>query len=540
MNPRMARSLPRRRPGETCNTRVRVVELRCVGPRPGPLFYGGVSLHVSIGHAGEGWGVPTPMRPASAAPATTSARTRLLRPDSAPAERAPEAAPAVPAVTAPAGDNKQQQQQQQWRRPPPPPPPPLSNLALIWEPDSTVHKAIGALLMQCTPPLTMLVISSEEEVKMYVDSNRASVLFAGTSSVLVGRATSALLACEQLCPLVRLLRASDLEPQQAAVRLDAKLSAAHLADAIAKARELLFDGLGGQGREQKAAARRRLAHWTAKGASASAVTPARHGGRFGTLIDQARSNAEGEGGGGGGGCGGDGGGGCCGDGGGGTSGTLSGGAAAILALTAPAAHRVAPPTPTPTPPAPTPPLLQTPSAAHAALLQTPSAAHAAATAMKPRRPSSPTSAIPHARTPSPPASPETVTADLAHTAPPVARPAARPSPRHASLPLLAAAAAAGRAESFGSEPGGLRRQVWGEVAAPRRATTVSICVMTAPAVRSTCAHAPRSTSLRARSCSRRLPTAACRCRAPDGLERVPLRWLAGSNSIQRASGSTCG
>ena len=111
-----------------------------------------------------------------------------------------------------------------------------------------MHKAIGALLMQCTPPLTMLVISSEEEVKMYVDSNRASVLFAGTSSVLVGRATSALLACEQLCPLVRLLRASDLEPQQAAVRLDAKLSAAHLADAIAKARELLFDGLGGQGR----------------------------------------------------------------------------------------------------------------------------------------------------------------------------------------------------------------------------------------------------------------------------------------------------
>ena len=50
----------------------------------------------------------------------------------------------------------------------------------------------------------------------------------------------------------------------------------------------------------KAAARRRLAHWTAKGASASAVTPASTA-AVGTLIDQARSNAEGEGGGGGGG-----------------------------------------------------------------------------------------------------------------------------------------------------------------------------------------------------------------------------------------------
>ena len=83
--------------------------------------------------------------------------------------------------------------------------------------------------------LVMLTVGDADELRSHVDGGRAGVLLAGPTPDLVSSAHEALLRCDEVVPLVRLLGVHDQAVQQAAVRLDHTLSAETLAVALGDA-----------------------------------------------------------------------------------------------------------------------------------------------------------------------------------------------------------------------------------------------------------------------------------------------------------------
>jgi hypothetical protein len=149
----------------------------------------------------------------------------------------------------------------------------LSPVALLWSSDVAVQVALGPLLMDLG--LVMLTVQSADEVRTYVDSGRAGVVLAGPSVGLLSTSHAALLSCEEVVPVVRLLGEHEcltLSPALAAVRLDATLSVATLAAALDGARALVDDGLGdASGRAETEESRRQVRQWTSMGLSAYAA-----------------------------------------------------------------------------------------------------------------------------------------------------------------------------------------------------------------------------------------------------------------------------
>lgn len=122
----------------------------------------------------------------------------------------------------------------------------MAGLALLYDDSTDIQLRIGPLLAACSPSLYLVVVDSADAVREYVDSGRATVLLAGAAPDLVTAATTALLSCDRMVPLIRLLKSHDLAPPAATacVRLDGTLSVASLTAALRKAARLLSEPTG--------------------------------------------------------------------------------------------------------------------------------------------------------------------------------------------------------------------------------------------------------------------------------------------------------